>query len=218
MISIAGVAKAYEKHVLFADVSLDIEPGSIVGIKGFSGSGKTTLLHIAGGLEAPDVGKIFIDGCEAHSVIGREKEVLWRETIGFVFQDAWLIPEFLVWENVALKGFAAGWSLNDSRNRALELLVYLDLSGFADRTIQGLSGGEKQRIALARALFLQPKYLLADEPTSALDDRAAQQFILLVQQAVADYNLGALIVSHDQRVYEYMHKIYYFLDGQLRLV
>jgi ABC-type lipoprotein export system ATPase subunit len=215
MIRIDAVSKHYAGRCLFDSVSLVIERGDIVCVKGFSGSGKTTLLHILGGLEDPDTGEVHINGKLLKQLPSTERQKMWQEDLGFVFQDAWLIPEFLVWENVALKGFAAGFTRSQAYTRACELLEYFGLLYLSDRTVTGLSGGEKQRIALARALFLRPQYLLADEPTSALDDQSTSQFMQLLERAVRDYTLGVFLVSHDQRLYERIHRIYYFLDGKL---
>ncbi|HAU30232.1 TPA: hypothetical protein DCW54_01205 [Candidatus Dependentiae bacterium] len=201
MIKIVNVSKSYGSETLFKEVSFSLSPGDFCCIIGASGTGKTTLLHLIMGVDNPNEGHVDIDGRVVGSLKHSEREHLWGNVLGIVFQDALLIPEFLVWENIALKGFVAGMSRNEAYERAEGLGSYLGIKPLLNRMVSGLSGGEQQRVALARALFMSPRYLLADEPTSALDDQATMQFMQLLDKARFDYNLGVCLVSHDPRVH-----------------
>lgn len=208
MIELHSVSKSFGSRMLFSEVDLQVAPRQLCCITGSSGSGKTTLLHLIAGLHLPTEGTVLVDG----STVGASQEDFWRSTLGLVFQEAFLLPEFLVWGNIGLKGFACGWKESEIYRRAEELADYLGIGSLLDRPVYGLSGGEQQRVALARALFLKPRYLLADEPTSALDDESALQFLTLVQKTITDHQLGVILVSHDQRVFGYADSIYRLKD------
>ncbi len=201
MIELQSVAKSYGGRTLFDSVSISFDSGSFSAIVGSSGSGKTTLLNLIAGIDKPDEGHVLFFGKNLDALSLSERETLWRDSIGLVFQQACLIPELLVWENIAVKGFAAGISQDVAWRRAKELGEYLGVEYLLERSIYGLSGGEQQRVALARALFIVPRYLLADEPTSSLDGHATEQFLGLLEQVRYDYGLGVVMVSHDLHVY-----------------
>jgi len=158
---------------VFGDVSARLVPGELVALVGPSGAGKSSLLHMAGLLEKPSGGEVYLGGVAASGLSDRERTRLRRETIGFVYQAHHLLPEFDALENVMLPLMIAGKSRRDAKKEAARLLGILGLSGRLDHRPSQLSGGEQQRVAIARALANKPRLLLADEPTGNLDPKTA---------------------------------------------
>ncbi len=215
MIDVVSVTKSYHGKTLFKDVSFSVQSGDLCCVVGASGSGKTTLLHIVAGIDEPDDGHVTIDDANVSLFESKACTDVWCNVLGMVFQEALLVPEFLVWENIAIKGFVRGMSRDYAYVRAVELAEYLDVVSLLDRPVSGLSGGEQQRIALARALFLSPRYLLADEPTSALDDRSTDQFLMLLNRVRVDHRVGICLVSHDPRVHTMAPQVLCLRDERL---
>lgn len=196
-----GIRKAFAQggrtlNVL-AGVDFRVEHGEIVALVGPSGAGKSTLLHVAGLLEAPDSGEIFVAGNQASKLSDDARTTLRRQTIGFVYQYHHLLPEFSALENVLLPQMIAGKARRHARDRAHELL---GLVGLADRTGHRpaqLSGGEQQRVAIVRALANQPTILMADEPTGNLDPHTAGDVFDVLVDLVKNAGLAALIATHN---------------------
>ena len=171
MIDIKGITKSFGNLQVLKGIDLHINKGEVVSIVGPSGAGKTTLLQIIGTLDRPDEGTVVIDGMEISQLSKKRLADFRNQHIGFVFQFHQLLPEFTALENIMIPAFIAGKSRNEAKKRAEELLAFMDLSDRAGHKPNELSGGEKQRIAVARALVNNPAVILADEPSGSLDSK-----------------------------------------------
>jgi lipoprotein-releasing system ATP-binding protein len=196
-------------------ITLDLKPGEIVALVGQSGSGKSTLLHIAGLLERPDEGDIVIDGKSAGTAGDRERTVMRRQFLGFVYQYHHLLPEFSAIENVMLPQMLNGKSRAEARRRAAELLAMVQLKERADHRPGRLSGGEQQRVAIARAVANAPHLLLADEPTGNLDPRTAEHVFATLMSLARQTGLAALIATHNLELAEQMDRRVTVRDGRI---
>lgn len=179
------------------DVNLSIDKGEVVGLVGPSGSGKSSLLHIAGLLEKPKSGDVFISGRKSNEFSDKEKTKSRRDNIGFVYQYHHLLPEFTALENVAMPLIIAGQSKESSLERAEELLVTAGLQERLTHRPSELSGGEQQRVAIARALANKPDLVLADEPTGNLDPDTGDKLFALLSDTVKQEKTAILIVTHN---------------------
>ena len=178
-------------------LTLSVEPGEAVSLIGYSGSGKSTLLHIAGLLERPDGGDVVLSGQSCTGLNDNERTILRRHHIGFVYQYHHLMPEFSALENVMLPQMMAGVRKGIARDKAASLLDSVGLTERYKHRPAKLSGGEQQRVAVARALANDPRLLLADEPTGNLDSETAEHVFALLQKLIAESNLAALIATHN---------------------
>ena len=189
--------QAGRELVVFRDVSLALAPGEIVALVGQSGAGKSSLLHIAGLLEAPTSGEVTIEGEAAGQLPERRRTEIRRNALGFVYQFHHLLPEFTAEENVAMPRRIAGASREESAAEAKRLLALVGLAERMDHRPAQLSGGEQQRVAMARALANRPRVLLADEPTGNLDTRTADGVFEMLVALVRSEGLSALIATHN---------------------
>ena len=196
-------------------VTLDLKPGEIVALVGQSGSGKSTLLHIAGLLERPDEGDIVVDGKSAGTAGDRERTVMRRQFLGFVYQYHHLLPEFSAIENVMLPQMLNGRSRGEARRRAAELLAMVQLKERADHRPGRLSGGEQQRVAIARAVANAPRVLLADEPTGNLDASTADAVFRQLLGLVRETGMAALVATHNPELASRMDRTVTLKDGVL---
>ena len=196
-------------------VTLDLKPGEIVALVGQSGSGKSTLLHIAGLLERPDEGDIVVDGKSAGTAGDRERTVMRRQFLGFVYQYHHLLPEFSAIENVMLPQMLNGKSRAEARRRATELLAVVQLKERADHRPGRLSGGEQQRVAIARAIANAPRVLLADEPTGNLDSSTADAVFRQLLGLVRETGMAALVATHNPELASRMDRTVTLKDGVL---
>jgi lipoprotein-releasing system ATP-binding protein len=196
-------------------ITLDLKPGEIVALVGQSGSGKSTLLHIAGLLERPDEGDIVIDGKSAGAAGDRERTVMRRQFLGFVYQYHHLLPEFSAIENVMLPQMLNGKSRAEARRRAAELLGMVQLKERADHRPGRLSGGEQQRVAVARAVANAPRVLLADEPTGNLDSSTADAVFRQLLGLVRETGMAALVATHNPELASRMDRTVTLKDGVL---
>jgi lipoprotein-releasing system ATP-binding protein len=172
-------------------------PGQSVALIAPSGAGKSTLLHIAGLLEQPDAGEVYIDSVATSNLTDLERTRIRRSDIGFVYQFHHLLPEFSAVENVMLPQMIRGLKKSEARTRASELLSYLGLKDRLEHRPAELSGGEQQRVAIARAVANAPRILLADEPTGNLDQRTSQRVFATMSQLVRASGLAAIIATHN---------------------
>ena len=182
---------------VFRDINLDLMPGELVGLLGPSGAGKSSLLHMAGLLEAPTSGEIFIGGIAASTLSEKERTCVRRDFMGFVYQAHYLLPEFDARENVMLPQLIAGRTRPKAEDQSKRLLSALGLGQRMRHRPAQLSGGEQQRVAIARALANRPKILLADEPTGNLDPRTAGNVFEGLVALVRAEGLAALIATHN---------------------
>ena len=200
---------------VFRDVSLIVKRGELVALVGQSGAGKSSLLHMAGLLEAPSAGEIRIDGLAASTLPERERTRLRRDRIGFVYQAHHLLPEFSALENVILPQLISGKTKMDARREAARLLELLGLGKRLEHRPAQLSGGEQQRVAIARGLANHPSLLLADEPTGNLDPRTAGGVFEALVQLVHSENLAALVATHNAELADKMDRTLVLHEGQL---
>jgi ABC-type lipoprotein export system ATPase subunit len=196
-------------------VSLQVEPGRYVAVKGRSGSGKTTLLNCIGGLDRPTSGVVRVFGRDL-SQLSDERLTRWRrEQLGFVFQSFGLLPTLSAYENVELMLRIAGVGGKQRRQRSLFCLELVGLSQWARHRPYEMSGGQQQRVAIARALANSPRLILADEPTGELDSATAREILALFRRVVAEEHVTVLMVSHDALVDEYVDGALQLSDGQI---
>ena len=196
-------------------VSLEVRPGELVALVGPSGSGKSTLLHIAGLLERPDAGEVVIGGQAASALDDNARTGLRRNAIGFVYQYHHLLPEFSALENVILPQMIAGLSKAEARLRAEELLGRVGLAERAEHRPARLSGGEQQRVAIARGLANAPAILFADEPTGNLDPHTAESVFDLLMEMVRGAGLAVLIATHNLDLAARMDRTLRLEDGHI---
>jgi len=197
MISVQHIEKSFGKLKVLKDISLEIEKNEIITIIGASGAGKTTLLHIIGTLEKPDSGKVLFEGKDVFSSRDAQKSAFRNKEIGFVFQFHHLLPEFNAIENIMLPALIGGENRKTAESRALELMNYLNITERKSHKPSQMSGGEQQRVAVARALINNPKVLLADEPTGNLDSKNAAELHQLLLKVRQDLNQTIVIITHN---------------------
>ncbi len=219
VLSVKGVTRTYETAsgglTVLKGVDLDVMPGEIVGLIGPSGSGKSSLLHAAGLLERPTSGEIRIDGEDVGGLDERARTHIRLASIGFVYQFHHLLPEFDARDNVALPLRIAGVGQVEARERASEVLTALGLGARLTHQPAQLSGGEQQRVAVARALANRPRLLLADEPTGNLDPATSQSVFEALQRLVKDTGVAALIATHNMELAGHMDRVFALKDGHL---
>ncbi len=205
-----------ENLTVLHNVDIEIKSGEIVALVGPSGSGKSTLLQMAGLLDKPTVGKIFIAGVDATSKNDDEQRTILRQKyIGFVYQFHYLLPEFTALENVVIPQMIAGISKKDAQEKAIELLSNLKLDHRLNHRPARLSGGEQQRVAMARALANSPKLLLADEPTGNLDPETSEGVFEMLTTLVRSTGIGAMIATHNLDLAERMDRILELKSGRI---
>lgn len=213
MIEIKGINKSYGSLQVLRDVNATIGNGEIVSIVGPSGAGKTTLLQIAGTLDTPDSGRVIYDGVDVLSLSEKKLSAFRNSHIGFVFQFHQLLPEFTALENVAIPALIKGDRAADAYKRAAELIDYMGLSGRADHKPAALSGGEKQRIAVARALMNCPSVIFADEPSGSLDSRNKEELHRLFFDLRREFSQTFVIVTHDESLAMMCDRVLTMRDG-----
>jgi lipoprotein-releasing system ATP-binding protein len=210
-----------ERHYRQGDTTLEILkgaelavwPGESVALVGPSGAGKSTLLHIAGLLEHPDAGEVYVDQVATSHLSDAARTRIRRLEIGFVYQFHHLLPEFSALENVLLPQMIRGLSRQEATNRAAELLSYLGLKDRLTHRPAELSGGEQQRVAIARAVANAPRILLADEPTGNLDPRTSQHVFTALTQLVEASGLAIIVATHNHEIAGQMHRRVTLRDG-----
>ena len=200
MIIANNITKSFGSLQVLKGVNLQVKPSEIVSIMGASGAGKTTLLQILGTLETPDSGSVVIDGVDVGSLRKNELSHFRNKKIGFVFQFHQLLPEFSALENVMIPALIGGASFSKAEKSARELLTYLDLTNRVEHKPSQLSGGEKQRVAVARALVNRPAVILADEPSGSLDSKNKEDLNRLFFDLRKNFNQTLLIVTHDKEL------------------
>jgi putative ABC transport system ATP-binding protein len=201
-----------------AGVDLAARAGEITLVMGPSGAGKTTLLTMIGALLRPTAGRVVIDGTDVTALPSRELARVRRETVGFVFQSFNLLETLTAAENVEIALNVAGVSGRPAHERAAELLVLAGLGQRLDFRARDLSGGEKQRVSIARALANRPRLLLADEPTANLDSERGREVMELMRRLAEDEGCGVVAVSHDVRVEDIADRVLWLEDGRVRSV
>ena len=219
LLTCRGVVKTYvqgaERQVVLDGIDLDIEAGSFVAVMGPSGSGKSTLLHLLGGLDEPDSGEVILEGAALSSMTDDQRTLLRRRSVGVVYQFFNLIPVLTVEENVCLPAVIAGQSPASYRDRLDEILDLVDMTNHRHKQPAELSGGQQQRTALARALFVEPRVLLADEPTGNLDLRSGAEILELICTAQDQLGQTTVMVTHDPRSAGYSDQVLMLQSGRI---
>lgn len=215
MIKLEGITKSFGTLQVLKGIDLEINKGEIVSIVGPSGAGKTTLLQIMGTLDKPDKGYIFFDGIEISRMKEKELSAFRNKHIGFVFQFHQLLPEFTALENVMIPAFIAGTSTNAANKRAKEIMEFMGLADRISHKPNELSGGEKQRVAVARALINNPAVILADEPSGSLDTHNKEELHQLFFNLRDRMKQTFVIVTHDENLATITDRTIHMVDGKI---
>lgn len=215
MIDIKGITKSFGSLQVLKGIDLHINKGEVVSIVGPSGAGKTTLLQIIGTLDRPDEGSVVVDGIDVSKLSQRKLSDFRNQHIGFVFQFHQLLPEFTALENIMIPAFIAGKSRKEAKARAEELLDFMGLSERAHHKPAELSGGEKQRVAVARALVNNPAVILADEPSGSLDSHNKAELHRLFFDLRDKFGQTFVIVTHDEGLASITDRTIHLKDGMV---
>ena len=215
MIKIENITKSFGNLQVLKGIDMEVAKGEIVSIVGPSGAGKTTLLQIIGTLDRPDSGAVVIDGTEVSQLSSNRLSDFRNKHIGFVFQFHQLLPEFTAIENIMIPAYIAGKSTSAAKARAQELLEFMGLSDRAHHKPNQLSGGEKQRVAVARALVNEPSVVLADEPSGSLDTKNKAELHQLFFDLRDKYGMTFIIVTHDESLAALTDRTICLKDGRI---
>ncbi|MDU6659080.1 MAG: ABC transporter ATP-binding protein [Capnocytophaga sp.] len=218
MIQATNIHKTYKDLEVLKGVSVNVSKGEIVSIVGASGAGKTTLLHILGTLDSPDTNKpssLVINGTDILSLSSKALAKFRNEHIGFIFQFHQLLPEFTALENICIPALIKGISKKEAEKRAMELLDFLHLASRADHKPNALSGGEQQRVSVARALMNHPSVVFADEPSGNLDSESAEKLHQLFFQLRNEFQQTFVIVTHNEELATMADRKLVMVDGRI---
>ncbi len=215
MLTCKNIHKKYDSLEVLKGVDLTVNKGEIVSIAGSSGAGKSTLLHILGTLDNADKGEIYLNNNRVDKLGGKQLAKFRNKHIGFVFQFHHLLPEFNALENVCIPGWIAGTRKKDVEERAKQLLATLNLGHRLDNKPNQLSGGEQQRVAVARALINSPEIVFADEPTGNLDSKNAKELHELFIHLRNEFNQTFLIVTHNEELALLSDRVIHMKDGRI---
>ena len=213
MIQLRDITKSFGSLQVLRGISLDVERGEVLSIVGPSGAGKTTLLQIMGTLDRPDTGTVAIDGTQVGRLNERELAAFRNRHIGFVFQFHQLLPEFTALENVMIPALIAGRSRSEAQASVVDILQFMGLADRASHKPSELSGGEKQRVAVARALINRPAVVLADEPSGSLDSRNKEELHRLFFDLRDRFGQTFVIVTHDEGLAQITDRTIHLIDG-----
>lgn len=216
MIQLEGITKSFGSLHVLKGIDLTINKGDVVSIVGPSGAGKTTLLQIMGTLDKPDSGRIVLNGTEVNRLKEKELSAFRNKEIGFVFQFHQLLPEFTALENVMIPALIQGVSASEAKKKAREMLDFLGLSERASHKPAELSGGEKQRVAVARALINHPAVVLADEPSGSLDTQNKIELHRLFFDLRDKLGQTFVIVTHDEELAAQTDRTIHMIDGMIK--
>ena len=215
MIHLTNIEKSFGSLEVLKGIDLEINKGEVVSIVGPSGAGKTTLLQIMGTLDRPDSGKVIVDGVDVSTLSQKKLSDFRNQHVGFVFQFHQLLPEFTALENIMIPAFIAGKSQKEAKRRALELLDFMGLTERAEHKPNELSGGEKQRVAVARALVNNPAVILADEPSGSLDTKNKGELHQLFFDLRDKFGQTFVIVTHDEQRASITDRTIHMTDGRI---
>jgi len=213
MLRTVGIQKSYDELQILKGIDLTINKGEIVSIVGPSGAGKTTLLQILGTLDRPDHGEVFFDGVNPFELSKKKLSAFRNQSIGFIFQSYQLLPEFTAEENIILPALIKGVAKNDAKKEAQKLLTILGLENRSSHKPSELSGGEQQRIAVARSLINSPKVIFADEPTGNLDTQNSNELHQLFFDLRDQFKQTFVIVTHNKELAKMTDRMLVMRDG-----
>ncbi len=217
MIKVTNIKKSFDNLQVLKGINIDVKKGEIVSVVGPSGAGKTTLLQIIGTLSTPDSGELLINGTNVNSLSQKLLSKFRNENIGFVFQFHHLLPEFTAIENICMPAFIKGISKKEASKKAMELLDFLNLTNRAEHKPAEMSGGEQQRVAVARALINKPAIVLADEPSGNLDTKNKKDLHNLFFSLREKFNQTFVIITHNNELAEMSDRIIKLEDGIVKL-
>ena len=217
MIEIKNITKSFGSLQVLKGIDLHISKGEVVSIVGPSGAGKTTLLQIIGTLDRPDSGQVIVDSIDTSRLSTKKLSDFRNQHLGFVFQFHQLLPEFTAIENIMIPAYIAGTSPKKAKQRAQELLQFMGLADRATHKPNELSGGEKQRVAVARALINNPAVILADEPSGSLDTKNKEELHQLFFDLRDKFGQTFVIVTHDEQLASLTDRTIHLKDGQICL-
>ncbi|MBR4306971.1 MAG: ABC transporter ATP-binding protein [Bacteroidaceae bacterium] len=215
MIKIRGIKKSFGSLEVLKGIDLDIERGKVISIVGSSGAGKTTLLQIMGTLDEADSGSVIIDGVDVMKLNDAQRSAFRNKHMGFVFQFHQLLPEFTALENVMIPALIGGMSSGEAMRKAKETLAFLGLAERASHKPAELSGGEKQRVAVARALINDPAVIFADEPSGSLDSKNKEELHQLFFDLREKLGQTFVIVTHDEGLAQLTDRTIHMVDGRI---
>lgn len=217
MIKVENIHKKYGSLEVLKGIDLQVEKGEIISIVGASGAGKTTLLQILGTIENPSLGSVSNDGIDLFKLSDKKLADFRNKNIGFIFQFHQLLPEFTSIENVMIPSLISGISTSDARKKAMDLFGFLNISDKANKKPDTLSGGENQRVAVARALINRPKIVLADEPSGNLDSKNATELQELFLRLRKEYDQAFVIVTHNNELANIADRKLTIKDGKISI-
>ena len=219
LISVQGVSKVFkvgeENFTALRDINLEIDSGSFMSFVGPSGSGKTTILNLIGGLDVPTAGNIFFKNTKLSAMNRNQMAQYRRKNIGFIFQTYNLLPVYSVYENILFPLLLNGSKEKDARERVMNIINKVGLSGQVKKRPSQLSGGQCQRVAIARALVKDPLLILADEPTANLDSKNSLQILELMSELNQQYKAAVVFSTHDEKVTRYVRREVGLEDGKI---
>ncbi len=217
VLNIKDISKSYNKGQLsvLSHINLQVQAGEFICLMGQSGSGKSTLMHIMGGLDTPDHGEVFFAGKSLNKLTDTEMSLIRRTQLGFIFQFFNLLPTMTALENVMLPALIDGAEFSKAERRAYELLDLMEMKDRAGHRPAELSGGQMQRVAIARSLFSQPKLILADEPTGNLDSKTGENVLNLLKKINQEFKQTLIMVTHDSKAASYASRIIRLSDGKI---